>query len=72
MYCEHIAINEKQVRTVIELLDTNQTDLLYAMQNDIINVSKNGTMIRPRTIGQKYYVDAIRTHDITFGIGPAL
>ena len=71
MYCEYIAINEKQVRTVIELLDTNQTDLLYAMQNDIINVSKNGTMIRPRIIGQKYYVDAIRTHDITFGIGPA-
>ena len=71
MYYEHITINEKQVITVIELLDTNQHDLLYAMQNDIINVSKNGTMIRPRTIGQKYYVDAIRTHDITFGIGPA-
>ena len=25
----------------------------------------------PKTLGQKNYVDAIRTHDVTFGIGPA-
>jgi phosphate starvation-inducible PhoH-like protein len=29
------------------------------------------TLITPRTAGQKRYVDAIRDHTITFGIGPA-
>lgn len=71
MYKERIRINEKEVRLVIKLLDNNQEELLYDMQNDIVNVSKNGTMIRPRTVGQKYYIDAIRRHSITFGIGPA-
>ncbi|MEE8733020.1 MAG: PhoH family protein, partial [Eggerthellaceae bacterium] len=30
-----------------------------------------GRAVRPRTAGQKRYVDAIRTHTITFAIGPA-
>ena len=29
------------------------------------------TVVSPRTVGQKRYVDAIRTNTITFGIGPA-
>nr|MCW1079823.1 PhoH family protein [Streptococcus anginosus] len=32
---------------------------------------KRGKTIRPKSLGQKAYVDAIDTHDITFGIGPA-
>ena len=35
------------------------------------NVTRNGTVIHPRTLGQKEYVDAIRHNSITFGIGPA-
>ena len=27
--------------------------------------------VTPKTVGQKKYVDAIRKHDVTFGIGPA-
>ncbi|MFC4334542.1 PhoH family protein [Salininema proteolyticum] len=34
-------------------------------------VSKRGRSIRPKTVGQKTYVDAIDSHTITFGIGPA-
>nr|WP_051462674.1 PhoH family protein [Haloglycomyces albus] len=34
-------------------------------------VSRRGRSIRPKTVGQKQYVDAIDTHTITFGIGPA-
>src|SRR3954464_7331374 len=30
-----------------------------------------GTKIAPKTVNQKRYVDAIRAHTITFGIGPA-
>ncbi|MDK8657450.1 PhoH family protein, partial [Actinotignum sanguinis] len=39
------------------------------LHTDIL--SKRGKTIRPKSLGQKAYVDAIDTHDITFGIGPA-
>jgi phosphate starvation-inducible PhoH-like protein len=38
--------------------------------SDII-LTHRGTSIRPKTAGQKRYVDAIRENTITFGIGPA-
>jgi phosphate starvation-inducible PhoH-like protein len=34
-------------------------------------LSSRGRTIRPKTVGQKSYVDAIDRHTITFGIGPA-
>ncbi|WP_288797780.1 PhoH family protein [Arsenicicoccus cauae] len=34
-------------------------------------ISARGRTIRPKTLGQKRYVDAIDTHTIVFGIGPA-
>jgi phosphate starvation-inducible PhoH-like protein len=34
-------------------------------------LSSRGRTVRPKTLGQKRYVDAMETHTITFGIGPA-
>ena len=34
-------------------------------------LSYRGRVTRPKTLGQKRYVDAIRSHTITFGLGPA-
>ena len=34
-------------------------------------LSRQGRTIRPKTLGQKRYVDAIDAHTIVFGIGPA-
>ena len=31
----------------------------------------NGRQIKPKTLGQKAYIDAIRKNMIVFGIGPA-
>lgn len=36
-----------------------------------IQVTNRGKRITPRTFGQKIYVEAIRDHVLTFGIGPA-
>jgi phosphate starvation-inducible PhoH-like protein len=57
------------VTHAIELLHTGA----YApaeLRNDVILVHR-GKAVRPKTAGQKAYVDAIRSHTITFGIGPA-
>lgn len=54
--------------------DLNREGISYSQQNvsgDIICFTHEGRPLRPKTIGQKHYVDAIRKKDIVFGIGPA-
>lgn len=41
------------------------------LERDVVVSTRKGVSISPRTPGQKRYLDAIRTHDIAFGIGPA-
>ena len=42
-----------------------------AIYDDCICLTVNGRPVKPKTIGQKKYVDMIRNNTITFGIGPA-
>lgn len=57
------------VRHAIELLRTDEYSP-QALREDVL-LTYRGRAIRPKTAGQKRYVDAIRSHTITFGIGPA-
>ena len=57
------------VRHAIDLLRTAEFSP-QALREDIL-LTYRGRAIRPKTAGQKRYVDAIREHTITFGIGPA-
>ena len=45
--------------------------MLLAMDSDCICHTVSGKPVKPKTLGQKQYVDAIRRHMITFGLGPA-
>ena len=38
---------------------------------DVIVLTKKGKPVQPKTLGQKKYVDLIKSNDTTFGIGPA-
>ncbi|HXV14214.1 MAG TPA: PhoH family protein [Candidatus Krumholzibacteria bacterium] len=42
-----------------------------ALEDDVVVSTRRGAHIAPRTPGQKRYLDAIRSFDIVFGIGPA-
>ena len=44
---------------------------LKDMMSERIQTSSKKGSVAPKTVGQKKYVDAIRTHDVTFGVGPA-
>lgn len=57
------------VRRAIDLLRTAEFSP-RALREDIL-LTYRGRAIRSKTAGQKRYVDAIRSHTITFGIGPA-
>lgn len=63
------APSEQYVRHAIDLLHTAEFSP-STLREDIL-LTYRGKAIRPKTAGQKRYVDAIRRNTITFGIGPA-
>ena len=64
-------IEEQSVDYAIEMGKEDQEDKLMEMDADCICHTISGKPIKPKTLGQKAYVDAIRKDMITFGIGPA-
>lgn len=64
-------ITEQNVRYAISLVEENMEDKLYTLEKDIVCITAKGRPIKPKTIGQKKYIDAINNNTITFGIGPA-
>lgn len=59
----------EDIRRSIEL--TRSEDMAPSALRDDVILSFRGQSIRPKTSGQKHYVDSIRKNTITFGIGPA-
>ena len=64
-------IEEQSVDYAIEMGKEDQEDRLMEMDADCICHTINGKPIKPKTLGQKAYVDAIRKQMVVFGIGPA-
>lgn len=55
------------------MMNSTNTELneVGAIYNDCICLTINGRPVKPKTLGQKKYVDLIRNNTISFGIGPA-
>ena len=64
-------ITEQNVNYALAMAMEKQSGALLAIDNDLICHTISGKSIKPKTLGQKQYVDAIRDHMIVFGIGPA-
>ncbi len=55
----------------IRILSSNSKANLQEIFLDTIYISSHKRTITPKSVAQKIYIDAIRRHDIVFGIGPA-
>ncbi len=64
-------IQEQNVDYTLEMSYEHREDALVEMDGEMICHTVNGKPVKPKTLGQKQYVDAIRDHMITFGLGPA-
>ena len=64
-------ITEQNVDYAISLVFEDQEEDLVAIDRDLICYTVQGKPVKPKTLGQKRYVDAIRDGMITFGLGPA-
>lgn len=65
------ALSEQNVRYVMTLVNEGHEDKLVSMQRDVICITAKGKPLKPKTLGQKTYVEAIRKNTIALGIGPA-
>ena len=64
-------IQEQNVDYVLSLTMEDSTEDILTIDKDLICHTLQGKPIKPKTLGQKKYVDAIREKMITFGLGPA-
>jgi len=64
-------ISSRDARYAIQLVKEGEPVTLHELLSDVIQVTARGRQIRPKTLGQKRYVDAIRKNGIVFAIGPA-
>lgn len=64
-------ISEQKVNYILALAVEQNTERIDEIDKELICHTINGKPIRPKTIGQKDYVDLIRNKMIVFGIGPA-
>ena len=64
-------IGEQQVRYVMDLVRDGSSEQVANIATDVICITSRGRPLKPKTLGQKKYVESIRGNTVTLGIGPA-
>ena len=64
-------INEQHVRYVIGLARSGQSERIAELTQDVICITSKGRPVKPKTIGQKQYMDSVERNTVTIGVGPA-
>lgn len=64
-------LTDQNINYTIAMVKKGKKDMIDDLLDETIIVTASGRPIKTKTIGQKFYVDAISKKDIVFGIGPA-
>ncbi len=65
------AVRNREFAQAINIVKNEGVSALKDLYSERIHTSPKKAKVTPKTTGQKRYIEAIRTHDVTFGIGPA-
>ncbi len=65
------AITHRDFTSALEVVKHEGVAALKSLHSERIQTSQRKASVLPKTTGQKKYVEAIRTHDVTLGVGPA-
>ncbi|QPN65364.1 PhoH family protein [Synechococcus sp. CBW1006] len=71
LWQEGQAITRVDVQTALKALDTGREHEHARLSDQVLARSQSGKLLRPRTLKQKAYVDAMERHDLTLALGPA-
>jgi phosphate starvation-inducible PhoH-like protein len=65
------ALSPVDVQTALSALDSGRAEEHQDLGRQVLARSQSGRLLRPRTLRQKAYVDAMERHDLTLALGPA-
>lgn len=65
------ALSDQTIRYVTSVVAEGAEQQLENLGKDGVCITSSGKIVRPRTIGQKNYIDEIKNNTIVLGIGPA-
>ncbi len=64
-------VSTVDLKAALSALDSGNGGAHYELSEQVLARSQRGNLLRPRTLRQKAYVEAMQRHDLTFALGPA-
>ncbi len=64
-------ITDQQIRYLIKMIKSGKNNIINGFLDYIICLTARGKPIKPKTLGQRQYIELIDSNDIVFGVGPA-
>lgn len=64
-------LNDQNVGYVISLVKDGNEYKIKEINNDCICITSKGRPVKPKTLGQKEYIESIKQSTVTIGVGPA-
>lgn len=65
------SVGRADLQNALHALDTGQSEAHAQQTATVLATQVNGRLLRPRTLRQKAYVEAIERHALTLAVGPA-
>ena len=64
------ALGEQNVRYVIDMVRAGREEQISELAGDVLCISAKGRPVKPKTLGQKEYIQSVLKNTITIGVGP--
>ena len=64
-------INRGRIRYAIDIAKDGNAELISQIMGDVVALTNRGKQIKCKTLGQKKYIQALKSHELVFGVGPA-
>lgn len=64
-------IRNREFAQALNVVKNEGADALKSLYSERVQTSSRKSPVSPKTLGQKRYIEAIRQHDVVFGVGPA-
>ncbi len=65
------AINRGRIRYAIDIAKDGKAELIKEIMGDVVALTNRGKQVKCKTLGQKRYIQALKSHELVFGVGPA-
>ena len=65
------SLDFQKIKYYADMLERENKDVIKGLLGDVIVTRADGKPIKPKTLGQRSYIEKIRNNDVVFGIGPA-